>query len=181
MTRASVPRRVVAAFPKVAEHLEWVDVLRIRDRFDPLAAKIAAHVTLVSPFEDPVSDGALHAHVRAAVSSIARFPVTFGLVTIHDDEFLFLNVKRGNDQIVHLRDALYSGALARHLVRRQTFVPHITVGRVAPDELPAALERTSSLTTLIQAGIHTVSVYRIEPDGSRPILFEVPLLTVDAR
>jgi 2'-5' RNA ligase len=180
MSDIQMPKRVVVAFPKVDDVAVWVEVLALRDRYDPLASNIPAHLTLVSPFEDAISDGTLYAHVREAVADMAHFPVVFGQVTGHEDEYLFLNVKRGNDELIHLRDTLYSGALAAHLVRRRTFVPHVTVGRLAPGDLPAALERTSSLTTPIQAEVHTVSVYRVEPDGSRPIVFEVPLRTADA-
>lgn len=178
--QSRISKRVVVAFPKVDDHSVWAEVLAARNLYDPLTSKIAAHLTLVAPFEDTLSDQALYEHVRAAVSGICRFTVTLGQVTVHDDEYLFLNVKRGNDQIVYLRDALYSGVLAAHLVRTHTFVPHVTVGRVAIGDLPSALDRTSLLTTPVRANVHSVSVYGIELDGRRPILFEVPLSSVDA-
>lgn len=179
MPNTRVPKRVVVAFPRLGDPSRWAEILSVRDRYDPLASKIAAHLTLVSPFENPASDEVLSAHVRAAISGLCRFSVTLAQVTVHEGEYLFLNVKHGNDQIVHLRDALYSGVLAPHLLRTYTFVPHVTVGRVTPGDLPVALDRTSTLTT-IRADVHAVSVYEIKPDGNRPILFEVPLPTEGA-
>jgi len=179
MSSTRVPKRVVVAFLRVDDLSKWAEVLSARDRFDPLAPKIAAHITLVSPFEDPASDAVVNGHIRTAISGVSRFSVTLGQVTVHEGEYLFLNVKRGNDQIVHLRDALYSGLLAPHLLRTYTFVPHVTVGRVTPGDLTVALDRTSSLTA-IRADVHAASVYEIKPDGTRPILFDVPLLTVGA-
>jgi 2'-5' RNA ligase len=103
------------------------------------------------------------------------FPVLLRGVTVHDDEYLFLNVKRGNDVLVELHDALYAETLAAHRSRMHTFVPHVTIGRVALADLPAALDATSSLTSPIRASVETISVYRILPDGTRPVLFELPL------
>jgi 2'-5' RNA ligase len=54
-----------------------------------------------------------------------------------------LNIGRGNDEVMQLHDVLYSGALATHHVRRHTFVPHVTVGRVRQkgSHKPSRLQR----------------------------------------
>jgi 2'-5' RNA ligase len=168
----------VVTFPKIDNVAEWSNILAVRDRYDPLAVSIAPHLTLVFPFEDHVSDRALHEHVLGAVSIIPSFGVTLCGITAHENAYLFLNVKRGNDQLIHLHDVLYSGPLAAHHVRMHTFVPHMTVGRLSPGELTAALDATSGFTSPIHADVAAVSVYRIEPDGSRPVLFEIALQPV---
>jgi 2'-5' RNA ligase len=170
-------KRVIVAFPRIENPAGWEEVLSARERFDPLARLVEPHLTLVSPFEDPMSDAALEQHVRTAVCELRSFAVTLRDVTVHENEYLFLNVKRGNDRVVDLRDALYAGPLAAHLSRTHTFVPHVTVGRVRTQDLPAAIEATAGLTTSIDAMVSSVSVYRIDADGGRPTLFEVPLLS----
>ncbi len=172
---AAHPRRVVVAFPRIEDPVPWNAILATRDRLDPLAGQVAPHLTLLSPFEDAISDRDLEAHLRAVASALPPFPITLRDVTAHEEEYLFLNVKRGNDALVQLHDTLYTGPLAAHRPRSHTFVPHLTVGRVLPADLPGALEETAPHTTPIQAQVDTLSVYRIDPDGSRPILFEVPL------
>lgn len=172
---SQIPKRVVVAFPTIADASAWAQVMAVRERFDPLAGRIAPHLALVFPFQDPMSDRVLEAHLRSAASQVQRFAITLGEVTAHENEYLFLNVKRGNDAVVHLHDALYTGALAPHRVRMHTFVPHVTVGRLAADELAAALDDSSALTSAIAAAVDAISVYRIEADGTRPVLFEVPL------
>jgi len=172
-----MPKRVVVAFPKIESAIEWKQLLSVRERFDPLAGRIAPHLTLVFPFEDTMSDLALEQHLRNVVTDLPRFPVTLREITAHENEYLFLNVKRGNDALIHLHDALYTGALAAHRVRMHTFVPHVTVGRLLPEDLPAALDATADVTSAIHANVDTISVYRIEPDGMRPALFELPLKT----
>ena len=42
-----------------------------------------------------------------------------------------VNVKHGNDELVALHDLLYGGPLAQYLSTEHTFVPHLTVGRIA--------------------------------------------------
>jgi 2'-5' RNA ligase len=175
MSSNQAPKRVVVAFPRIESAVEWTQVMSVRSRFDPLAGKIAPHLTLVFPFEDPMSDSALEQHLRSAVSELQGFAITLREVTLHENEYLFLNVKRGNGALIVLHDILYGGALAAHRVRMHTFVPHLTVGRLSPNDIAAALEATSGLTSAIHAKVDSVSVYRIEPDGRRPVLFELPL------
>jgi 2'-5' RNA ligase len=175
-----MPRRVVVTFPRIESAVEWEQLLSVRERLDPLAGKIAPHLTLVFPFDDPMSDRALEQQLRNVVTDLPPFPITLCEITAHEGEYLFLNVKRGNDALVQLHDSLYTGALAAHRSRLHTFVPHLTVGRLAPADLPAALDATADLTSAIQANVDNISVYRIEPDGTRPVLFELPLPSVAA-
>jgi 2'-5' RNA ligase len=167
-------KRVVVVFPRVESVVEWGELVSMRDRFDPLAQAIGAHLTLVSPFEDALPDAALEQHVRS-VAGLPAFPVILSEVTAHEDEYLFLNVKQGNDELILLRDNLYRGPLAPHRDRSHTFVPHVTVGRVSRERLPLALDETALLTAAIRARVDTISCYRIEPDGRRPLVFEVVL------
>ena len=168
-------KRVVVAFPRVESAVEWKEILSVRERFDPLAGRISPHLTLVFPFEDAMSDAGLEQHLRSVATHLQGFSVVLREITGHDNEYLFLNVKHGNDALIHLHDALYTGALAAHRVRMHTFVPHVTVGRLSPKELPAALDVTAGLTSAIHAKVDTISVYRVEPDGMRPVLLELPL------
>jgi 2'-5' RNA ligase len=168
-------RRVVVAYPEVENLADWKHVLAVRDRYDPLASNIAAHLTLVFPFEDPMSDRDLEKHLQDAVSKVPDFEITLAGITAHENEYLFLNVKRGNDAVIHLHDVLYDGALAPHLVRGHTFVPHVTVGRLSTHALAAALDATAGLGRPIDAHIKSISVYRIEQSGDRTDVFELPL------
>jgi len=49
------------------------------------------------------------------------------------------------------------------------------VGRISADELPVALAATANLTSVNHAKVETISVYRIEPGGARPVFLELPL------
>ena len=177
MSSPETRTRYVVAFPRIAAVDAWREILAVRERFDPLAQEIPAHVTLVFPFEDTLSDAALEMHLRRALSGCARFAVTFGGITAHENEYLFLNVKRGNDAFIALHDALYTGPLARHLNRQHTYVPHVTVGRLPAHQLAAALAATSTVTCAIDAVIDTLSLRCLTSDGTRASIMELPLPT----
>jgi hypothetical protein len=80
-----------------------------------------------------------------------------------------------NDAVIARHDELSSGVLARHRLRTHSFVPHVTVGGVAAGDLAAAPEATAARSTPVTATVEVLPVHAIEPDGTRPVLFEVPL------
>jgi 2'-5' RNA ligase len=168
-------KRVIVAFPRIQSMHEWAEILSVRDRFDPLARRIPAHITLVFPFESAMSNLELETHLRELVAHSQPFSVVFRGITAHANEYLFLNVRRGNDEVMQLHDVLYSGALAMHHVRRHTFVPHVTVGRVRSEEVPEALVATAGVNSPIEANIEAIAVYAVQCDGVRPVLFELQL------
>jgi 2'-5' RNA ligase len=89
-------KRVVVIFPKF-ERLDLIE--QIRSVFDPLAASVKAHITLVPPFEDDVSSEQLHSHIEQAIKDIQPFHITLQGITGHEGEYLFLNVKRGTTNL----------------------------------------------------------------------------------
>jgi 2'-5' RNA ligase len=166
-------RRVVVIFPP-ARDLE--PIAPLRRRFDPLAALVPPHITLVFPFESELSTPQVRAHVEQAIGGIGSFPLRLGGITGSEARYLLLNVKRGNDAIIELHDRLYTGPLGDHLSLKHTYVPHLTVGRLPTAQ---AFEAALAAATAMDVGIETVasavSVYRVEADSTRPLELEVPL------
>jgi 2'-5' RNA ligase len=166
-------RWVIMIFPE-REGLEAVEALR--RRYDPLANQIPAHITLVFPFSTDLSQERLRRHLADAVRGMAPFPVRLRDVTGHEGEYLFLNVKRGNNAPFELHDRLYSGPLTAHRSNEHTFVPHLTVGRLPDREaFHAALEEVRNWPGELDVTVRSVSAYRIAEDGGRSIDLEVSL------
>ncbi len=164
-------QRAILVFPKFEKvHL----IQELRQQFDPLAHIIEPHITLVFPFESQLSTEDLQSHLHGAVQGLNPFPILLRGITGSESEYLFLNVKRGNDELIELHDRLYSGVLAHHLLHECTFLPHLTVGRLS--------SRTSFLNALeiarkVEVGFQTVvaelTVYQVE--GHPPIEFSIAL------
>ena len=164
-------KRAIVVFPKFEElHL----IHQIRVQFDPLVHAIEPHITLVFPFENNLSAEHLQTHIRQAVQGIGPFPVQLHGITGSEGEYLFLNVKRGNDQLIELHDRLYSGALAVYLSVEHTFIPHLTVGRFSnTGAFFRALEDVQKIDTVFQTVIEEVVVYQV--DGDPPFEFGIRL------
>ncbi|HEY7342721.1 MAG TPA: 2'-5' RNA ligase family protein [Ktedonobacterales bacterium] len=167
----------VVIFPAL-QPAERQAIDRIRAAYDPLAAVIDPHITLVFPFEKTISPEDLLAHMRQAVELVVSFEIELRSVTGQEGQWLFLNVKRGNDQIIALHDSLYSGPLAPYHQPRFTYAPHLTVGHVAPGEpFETALHDAVSLTATFQTVVREITAYRIAEHGVRGERYSVPLAT----
>jgi 2'-5' RNA ligase len=74
-------RRAIVVFPNFADPAACEQIEGLRRRFDPLAAMIPVHITLVFPFASTLSADELVAHVQAATRGIAPFPVLLQGIT----------------------------------------------------------------------------------------------------
>lgn len=163
-------RRAIVIFPPEADLRE---AALLRQRFDPLAHLVAPHLTLVFPFDDDLPRADLERHMRTVLTGRHRFDLRLSGVTASDGEYLFLNVKRGNDEIIALHDALYGGRLEPHLSRMHTFVPHMTIGRLSTGVEDAL--RSTSAPMSIDTCADAVTAYRIHDDGRREIELVIAL------
>ncbi len=164
-------KRAIVVFPKF-DGLHLIE--QLRRRFDPLVSVIKAHITLVFPFESDLTTEQLHSHIRRAVHDIHPFRVRLQGIIEQEGGYLFLNVTRGNNQLIELHDRLYSGLLAAYLSSEHTYVPHVTVGHLTDrTAFVEALEATKAVNTSFQATVSEVTLYRVA--GGQPIAFSVRL------
>src|SRR5262245_20061784 len=75
MPSHSASKRVVVSFPIIEDETAWQEIVSIRNRFDPLAARVPAHLTLAFPFEDPMSDADLKHRLRSAIIDASSFSI----------------------------------------------------------------------------------------------------------
>jgi 2'-5' RNA ligase len=152
----------------------------LRQRFDPLAGFLPSHITLVFPFESDLTTQDLRKHIERAVEGVAPLALTLDGITGSEREYLFLMIRRGHESIVEMHERLYSGPLQVHLSLTQPYVPHVTVGRLgSAAAFEAALTSVAQLDIRIETVAHSLTVYRLEDEGRRPIEFEVRLAKSD--
>jgi 2'-5' RNA ligase len=152
----------IVTFP-VTPGIERIEFLR--RLFDPLARVIPAHVTLVFPFESQLPAATLRAHVEQMSIGTRPFDVELNDVTVVDDEYVFLDVGSGREQLIELHDRLYTGPLARHLSDRHVFRPHITLGRLRePEALATAVAEARECLPATTAVVRELTIVRL--DGS---------------
>lgn len=173
LTMAITQRRAIVIFPSAQD---MAAVESMRQRFDPLADSIPAHITLVFPFESQMTDAELKAHVEIAVEGFKGFEIGLSEITASEDEYLFLNINRGRDEIVELHDRLYTGRLSNQLSSSFRYVPHVTVGRFAEShELREALFAASAAPIKLETRAESVSAYSLGRAPARRIAFNVRL------
>lgn len=152
----------------------------LRRQYDPLALTLAPHITVVFPFESDLSADELAAHMRRSLAGVEPFTVELRGITGSEGEYLFLNVKRGNDELIALHDRLYTGPLQPNLSTHHPYVPHITVGRLDNAEaFEAALAEVSALDGRLTTDVREVTLYRIGDDGGRGVERRVRLPVED--
>src|SRR5258708_670166 len=169
----AVIRRAIVIFPKLAQRER---IQQLRRAYDPLASLIHPHITLVFPFESAISTEDLSWHMSSVAQQFRPFTLSLRGITGQTNEYLFLNVKGGNDQIIALHDQLYTGVLAPYLTAQETYFPHLTVGRLGNTTTFAeALRQAQSMTTSFETEVSEISAYRLEPDGNGRVECNVKL------
>jgi 2'-5' RNA ligase len=103
-------------------------VERLRRRYDPTAAIIDLHLTVMFPVPDSVGEQPLIDHLTQVLASWEPFPVRLGGLQKSPDHWLFLTLAEGNQQMVALNREIYSGMLAKFHRDDLEFIPHLSLG-----------------------------------------------------
>lgn len=137
---------LVVAYPRLDEaDARWVQA--IRQQYDPHAAIIAPHFTLVFPTEiEDERRFLLELRQQAAPFAPFTFVIRCALPVkdlLSPSTHIFLVPDEGLSTLVRLHDALYASSLAPVLRLDIPFIPHITVG--ATGELAVAKAITDAV------------------------------------
>nr|WP_302597514.1 2'-5' RNA ligase family protein [uncultured Cellulosilyticum sp.] len=144
-------------------------VENIRDKYDPLAHKVNAHITLVFPFCSTYSTRELELWLKKILKNVEPFEVELKGISMASNAFenyLFLNIVRGREEIMQLNETLYDGLL-REFKSDLPYIPHMTLGKLQnKEELDAAYEEVKKLQNTFVARIDTVYIEEIDEDDS---------------
>ncbi|WP_238916797.1 2'-5' RNA ligase family protein [Clostridium sp. YIM B02555] len=154
-------KRAIILFP----NFDNINIIKsIREKYDPLANCIEPHITIVFPFDSDISTDDLKSHFNKVLKGVKKFNVKLKDFTgDFRDGYLFLNVKKGNDNIIELHDKLYSGILEYFLFRKVTYCPHLTVGRLHKEsEFDKALDELRSLDESFEIIIDKIYIENID-------------------
>jgi hypothetical protein len=86
-------------------------VEQFRQRWDPLAMRVAAHVTVAHPFHDDRDSTSLSRDMSAVIEDVAAFSLRLDTPTVTHDRYVFLLASRGGAEVQELHRRLYSGPL----------------------------------------------------------------------
>jgi len=167
-------RQCILLFPELTNGYQ---IDRYRERFDPLAKKIAPHVTLVFPFEaaDLESDALAH-YAAERIQGIGAFELEAALPAVVEEGYVYLRIQSGGSQLRRMHERLYAGELRSFLRTDVDYEPHITIGRYADEA--AAFEARKALVTLcgpFRAQVREVIIERIGADEQSMADSRLPL------
>jgi 2'-5' RNA ligase len=145
----------------------------LREKYDPLANCIAPHITIVFPFDSERKTDELKSHFSEVLRGTRKFGIRLENITgDFRDGYLFLNVKKGNDQIIELHDKLYSGILQKFSYRKVIYCPHLTIGKMQDTaEFDKAIQELGSFVESFETVIDKVYVENIDAGGNSVIEF----------
>lgn len=148
----------------------------IRNKYDPLASKIAPHITLVFPFESEISSNVLRQHVDKCLQGHKAFSLIMQGISYEQGNYLFLNLIQGKEYIVDIHNVLYGGLLERFLAKKHSYKPHLTVGR--SNDLPvneAAMIELKNFDYKFETKVNKITTEIILDDLSSKVDFEIEL------
>ena len=142
--------------------IDTAKINRFRKKYDPTYELINAHITVVFPVPASVGEKRLSFHIESVLKGWRAFEIHLSGFEKSWDNWLFLVLKVGSDQVIRLHDDLYQGVLEPCLRRDIEFIPHLALGFFikkgwdyqyeAPSKLPfdeetfnSALEEAKSL------------------------------------
>lgn len=145
--------------------LEMVE--NIREKYDPLAHAMNAHITLVAPFYSSFTTRELENWIKKLLNRIEPFELELKGISMASNAFenyLFLNIIRGREEILQLNTILYDGLL-REFKSDLPYIPHMTLGKLPNKEaLDSAYEDVKRLQNNFVARIDTVYVIEYSED-----------------
>lgn len=160
----------------IPEFVNLYKIEEVRKQYDPLYAKIAPHITVVFPFESAMSRDEVLQHVKNKTKQNRRFTLRMGGYTGYDKTYLFLNVIRGNNEIIDLHQQLYSGILEQYHEPQYTFLPHMTVGRLSNQEdFLEALEKIQKRDTIFETEVKQIAIEVIDGNEYGMVEAKVPI------
>lgn len=118
-------------------HYPKVDVQRInqfRKKYDPQVDLIEPHITLMFPISESIGEDNLVNHLEHVLSHWQSFPIHLQGLEKSWDDYLFLLIQEGNDEIIHLHSEIYTEILTDCRKEDIQFIPHLTLGVFVKNE-----------------------------------------------
>lgn len=164
--------RTIMIFPEI-EDIKIIDA--IREKYDPLAGLVRPHITIVFPFESPMSNGDIEEILAERLKNIKPFELVLNGTTKSKDQFgnyLFLDVKKGNEEITSMHDVLYRNEF-REYDLGLGYKPHMTVGKLPTVEaLETAYEEVKAVDINVRTVVDKISVEMIGENEESIIIVE---------
>lgn len=122
-------KRDILIFPNFEDTYK---IENIRKQYDQLYGIIPPHITLAFPFDSQMENSKLKKLLTEVLKNVKPFEIEMEGVSLRKDDkikinYIFLNLKKGQEKILNIHNLIYEKVLQTKL--NFTYVPHITLGR----------------------------------------------------
>jgi hypothetical protein len=124
-------------------NIDTTDINALRDEYDPYKDLIHVHIAVIFPV--PVEREALERHISEILAGWSPFTIRLKGLHLSFDQWLFLTVEDGNDKLVRLFEAMYTGLLAPHRRHDIEYIPHIGLGYFGMEEYDLTVQSVAPL------------------------------------
>ncbi len=135
-----------------------------RQQFDPRFQITGPHLTLIFPVNATVGQEKLIAHISAKLAQQNPFQITLTGIEKSWDNYIFLTVGQGNERLTELHDRLYQDMLSHFLRSDIHYIPHVTLGKVNPENEAVALKAANELDLHFDITIDRLQLIRCQDD-----------------
>jgi 2'-5' RNA ligase len=124
-------------------NIDTTGINALREEYDPYKDLIDVHITVV--FAVQVDKQALIEYISEILAGWT--PLTIHLKGLHlsFDQWLFLTVEDGNEKLVRLFEAMYTGLLAPYRRHDIETIPHIGLGYFGMEEYDLTVQSVAPL------------------------------------
>jgi 2'-5' RNA ligase len=160
-------------------HLDVRRVNQFRKRYDPQVDLIEPHITLMFPVPESIGEDNLVDHLESVLSGRQPFPIHLQGLQKSWDDYLFLMVQEGKENIIDVHSKIYTGVLAESRKADLPYDPHLTLGVFAKNanEYPEALEEAKGLNMDYRCVLDKLHLLKINDDMTQIVWSkEFPLL-----
>ena len=134
-------KRDILIFPNFEDTYK---IENIRKQYDQLYGIIPPHITLAFPFDSQMENSKLKKLLTEVLKNIKPFEIEMEGVSLRKDDkiktnYIFLNLKKGQEKILNIHNLIYEKVLQTKL--NFTYVPHITLGCTVNDKFKTIVDR----------------------------------------
>ena len=134
-----MPTHALVHFPNI----DTTGINALREKYDPYKDLIDVHITVVFPVQ--VDKQALIEHISEILAGWSPFAIRLKGLHLSFDQWLFLTVEDGNEKLVRLFEAMYTGLVAPHRRHDIEYIPHIGLGYFGMEEYDLTVQSVAPL------------------------------------
>jgi len=141
----------------------------LRSKYDPQFHLIAPHITIMFPALDSIGERSLVAHIESVLHHWESFPIRLKGLQKSWDEYLFLLLNKGDEDVIRLHNEIYTGLLSEYRDEARPFIPHLTLGvfRGKNEEYSQALKEAEQLKLDYECMLDRLHLIKINDDRSQ--------------